>query len=85
MIVVSATDQNDALASFSNYGSTSVDMAAPGKNILSTMPGNDGSAILQIGKGRHLHGGGSEGGDPEQTYFTQATGTNANADSDGEA
>ncbi len=38
MIVVAATDQNDALASFSNYGSTSVDLAAPGVNILSTLP-----------------------------------------------
>lgn len=38
IICVAATDQNDALASFSNYGTTSVDVAAPGVNILSTMP-----------------------------------------------
>jgi subtilisin family serine protease len=38
MIVVAATDQNDALASYSNYGATKVDMAAPGSNILSTQP-----------------------------------------------
>ncbi len=38
MIVVAATDQNDALASFSNYGATTVDIAAPGVNILSTKP-----------------------------------------------
>lgn len=38
MIVVAATDQNDALASYSNYGATTVDIAAPGSNILSTQP-----------------------------------------------
>ena len=38
MIVVAATDQNDALASYSNFGSSSVDIAAPGSNILSTQP-----------------------------------------------
>lgn len=36
IICVAATDQNDALASFSNYGTTSVDVAAPGVNIYST-------------------------------------------------
>jgi VCBS repeat-containing protein len=40
IISVAATDHNDALASFSNYGSTSVDLAAPGVNVLSTTPGN---------------------------------------------
>lgn len=38
MIVVAATDQNDGLASYSNYGATTVDIAAPGSNILSTQP-----------------------------------------------
>ena len=38
MIVVAASDQSDALASFSNYGATKVDLAAPGVNILSTVP-----------------------------------------------
>jgi len=38
MIVVAATDQNDALASFSNYGVGTVDLGAPGVNILSTIP-----------------------------------------------
>ena len=38
MIVVAASGQNDALASFSNYGATTVDLAAPGVNIFSTTP-----------------------------------------------
>lgn len=42
IIVVAATDQNDALATFSvvlasDYGATSVDVGAPGKNIYSTI------------------------------------------------
>lgn len=40
IISVAATDHNDARASFSNYGLASVDLAAPGVNILSTIPGN---------------------------------------------
>ena len=39
-ICVAATDSNDKLASFSNFGSATVDLAAPGVNILSTEPGN---------------------------------------------
>jgi subtilisin family serine protease len=38
VISVAASDQNDNLAGFSNYGPTSVDVAAPGTNILSTIP-----------------------------------------------
>lgn len=38
IISVAATNQNDRLASWSNYGATSVDVAAPGVNILSTVP-----------------------------------------------
>ena len=37
MICVAATDQNDNLASFSNYGA-SVDLAAPGVGTTSTWP-----------------------------------------------
>jgi len=36
IISVAATDQNDALTSFSNYSATSVDVGAPGTNIYST-------------------------------------------------
>lgn len=38
IISVAATDSNDALASFSCYGSTRVDLAAPGVGILSSVP-----------------------------------------------
>jgi subtilisin family serine protease len=37
-IVVAATDQNDNLANFSNYGTNTVDIGAPGVNILSLLP-----------------------------------------------
>ncbi len=40
IISVAATDRNDALGSFSNFGATTVDLAAPGVAILSTTPGN---------------------------------------------
>jgi thermitase len=36
VICVAASDQNDHLASFSNYGQSTVDLAAPGVNVLST-------------------------------------------------
>ncbi len=35
-----ATDNRDTLASFSNFGASTVDLAAPGENVLSTLPGN---------------------------------------------
>ena len=39
VISVAATDRNDQLVGFSNYGAVSVDLAAPGASILSTLPG----------------------------------------------
>ena len=43
LICVGASDQNDQPADFSNYGPTTVDLFAPGVNILSTYP--TGTAI----------------------------------------
>lgn len=40
ILAVAATDSSDLLSWFSNYGATSVDVAAPGSSILSTVPGN---------------------------------------------
>ncbi len=40
VISVASTDRFDRLSTFSNYGATSVDIAAPGSSILSTLPGN---------------------------------------------
>ncbi|MCH8271682.1 MAG: S8 family serine peptidase, partial [Candidatus Marinimicrobia bacterium] len=45
IISVAATDHNDALASFSNWGLTSVDLGAPGVSIHSTFPGNSYGSI----------------------------------------
>ncbi len=44
IISVAATDHNDALASFSNWGPSSVDIGAPGVDILSCLPGNQHEA-----------------------------------------
>ena len=41
IISVAATDDNDQLAEFSNFGATTVDLGAPGVEILSTVPGGD--------------------------------------------
>lgn len=40
ILAVAATDHADALASFSCFGATSVDLGAPGVNTYSTTPGN---------------------------------------------
>lgn len=39
VLAVMATDRSDAKASFSSFGATSVDLGAPGVDILSTIPG----------------------------------------------
>jgi len=38
LVCVAATDQSDQQAGFSNYGASSVDLAAPGTNIRSSLP-----------------------------------------------
>jgi thermitase len=45
VLCVAATNEADDLASFSNYGRADVDLAAPGTDILSTVPGG-GTATL---------------------------------------
>ncbi|MEI6165524.1 MAG: S8 family serine peptidase, partial [Planctomycetota bacterium] len=40
VISVAAIDDRDALASFSNYGATTVDIGAPGVSVYSTLPNN---------------------------------------------
>jgi hypothetical protein len=40
IVFVAATDSKDALAGFSNYGANSVDLAAPGVGIHSTLSGD---------------------------------------------
>lgn len=45
MIAVAATDRNDQLAQFSNYGKKSVHLAAPGVKIVSTTPSNTYKAL----------------------------------------
>jgi serine protease len=40
VVSVAATDDADGLASFSNFGLTTVDLGAPGVDVLSTTPGN---------------------------------------------
>lgn len=45
IIAVAATDSNDGLASFSQYGLRSVDVGAPGAGVLSTLP-NDSYGSL---------------------------------------
>jgi subtilisin family serine protease/subtilisin-like proprotein convertase family protein len=45
IVSVAATDHQDALAWFSSYGANTVDLAAPGVNVLSTWPGNAYSSV----------------------------------------
>jgi len=45
VVSVAAVDHNGNLATFSNYGATTVDLAAPGVNILSTTPNNSYSSF----------------------------------------
>ena len=45
VVSVAATDRNDLLASFSNFGATTVDLGAPGVSVLSTTRNNTYAAF----------------------------------------
>ena len=60
LIAVAATDNQDLLANFSNFGPRSVHVGAPGVNILSTCPGSLNECIQ----------GGSSGSNPDNPYAT---------------
>jgi subtilisin family serine protease len=49
IIVAMSTDPNDEVSDFSNFGATSVDVAEPGTNILSTTPTFETFAMLVFG------------------------------------
>jgi subtilisin family serine protease len=64
IISVAATEHNDNLAWFSNFGATSVDVAAPGVNVLSSIPflglGPENQVLdesFESGLGNWTHGG----------------------------
>ncbi|NKQ40606.1 MAG: tandem-95 repeat protein [Sulfurovum sp.] len=63
IIAVGASDQNDELVSWSHHGKNSVDIVAPGVNILSTLPGGgvvDTSIFsddMESGMGSWIHTG----------------------------
>ncbi|MCK5553514.1 MAG: S8 family serine peptidase [Deltaproteobacteria bacterium] len=64
IISVAATEHNDNLAGFSNFGATSVDVAAPGLNVLSSIPflglGPENQVLdedFESGLGNWTHGG----------------------------
>lgn len=44
IVAVASLDSNGAKSSFSNYGATSVDIGAPGRGIVSTVPARNGSS-----------------------------------------
>jgi len=71
MIVVAATDQNNALASFSDYGTNTVDLGAPGVNILSALP------VSQAGTLAYVQRGSTNYAANELTYSGTTTGITA--------
>jgi subtilisin family serine protease len=71
MIVVAATDQNDALAGFSNYGATNVDLGAPGVNILSAVPVAQAGTLAYVQQGSTMYPA------SELTYSGTTTGITA--------
>lgn len=56
VVCVAATDYNDQKASFSSYGATTVDLGAPGVNILSTVPTNGNTCCSDPSGYKYLSG-----------------------------
>ena len=86
VICVAATNQGDGLASFSNFGGTSVDLGAPGVNVLSTRPGvgmGDGFEINDFGGRWNPHVDSVLGSAWARTTATPAAGAFAIEDSPG--
>ena len=75
IVCVAATDLTDQLTSFSNYGTSSVDIAAPGLQILSTEPSYDlfFSEDWSTGADGWLTGGTSQWGLDADIFGTYAT------------
>ena len=71
MIVVAASDQNDSLAYFSNYGASTVDLAAPGINILSTLPVAQATTTAYVQQSTNIYSA------TELTYSGTTTGITA--------
>ena len=71
MIVVAASSQSDTLAYFSNYGAGTVDLAAPGMNILSTLP------VAQAATDTSVQQGSTTYSATEMTYSGTTTGRTA--------
>ena len=69
IISVAALTQTNGLASFSNYGATTVDLAAPGVNIYSTMP------LALAGKTSFIKVGSTTYSAQELTYSGTTTAT----------
>ena len=80
VIAVAATDQNDQLAAFSNFGYTTVQVAAPGVGINSTRPTSNVRNVLlhnfdsnPTGLGYVFGGSNSTWGFTNSTSFSQPT------------
>jgi subtilisin family serine protease len=90
ILSVAAVDQNGNLASFSNYGATTVDLGAPGTNIYSTIPSREPVFLddMEAGAGLWVTGGTSKWSlTPEASHspthsYTDSPGGNYQNDAD---
>lgn len=73
VIAVNATDKDGNMASFSNFGATTTDVAAPGVDILSTVPTSMGKADPRLITAPFFEGF-EAGTTPEITFLPPASG-----------